>query len=57
MCESISGHSIKVEVNPAFVRANEVKTLCGDNSRLRSLVGDWQTPPLRDTLQWMLAAE
>jgi len=34
-----------------------VKTLCGDNTRLRSLVGDWQTPPLRDTLQWMLAAQ
>jgi nucleoside-diphosphate-sugar epimerase len=57
LCEDISGHSIRVEVNPAFVRASEVKTLCGDNSRLKSLVADWQTPPLRETLEWMLAAE
>jgi len=35
MAEAITGHSIRVEVNPAFVRANEVKTLCGDSSRLR----------------------
>jgi len=57
MCSDISGHSIRVEVNPAFVRANEVKTLCGDNSLLRTLVADWQTPPLRQTLEWMLAAD
>lgn len=57
MCESISGHTIEVQVNPAFVRANEVKTLCGDNSRLRSIVGDWQSPALRSTLEWMLAID
>ncbi len=27
--ESLTGHSLKVEVNPAFVRANEVRRLCG----------------------------
>lgn len=57
MCTSISGHQIRVEVNPAFVRANEVKTLCGDNSLLRTMVDDWHTPPLRQTLEWMLAAD
>lgn len=57
MCSDISGQSIRVEVNPAFVRANEVKTLCGDNRLLRTLVADWQTPPLRHTLEWMLAAD
>lgn len=56
MCREITGHDIVVEVNPAFVRANEVKTLCGDNARLRSLVGDWKTPQLKETLNWMLAA-
>ncbi|THF63113.1 NAD-dependent epimerase/dehydratase family protein [Pseudothauera nasutitermitis] len=54
MAEAITGHRIQVEVNPAFVRANEVKTLCGDASRLRSLIGDWETPPLKNTLRWML---
>jgi nucleoside-diphosphate-sugar epimerase len=55
MCRSITGHDLTVEVNPAFVRANEVKTLCGDNSRLKSLVPGWQTPELSETLSWMLA--
>ncbi|RRV03740.1 NAD-dependent epimerase/dehydratase family protein [Pseudomonas sp. v388] len=56
MCRQITGRDIEVQVNPAFVRANEVKTLCGDNTRLRSLVHDWQTPPLHETLTWMLSA-
>ncbi len=55
MCTAITGHQIQVEVNPAFVRANEVKTLCGDNTKLRLLVDGWQTPPLDVTLSWMLA--
>lgn len=55
LCSELSGHTLEVEVNPAFVRANEVKTLCGDAGALRRLLGDWQTPPLRETLAWMLA--
>ncbi|MCK2089609.1 GDP-mannose 4,6-dehydratase [Thauera aromatica] len=54
MAEDISGRSIQVQVNPAFVRASEVKTLCGDASKLRALVGEWHTPPLEETLRWML---
>ena len=54
MCSEITGHEIITEVNPAFVRENEVKTLCGDNARLRGLVPEWQTPPLKQTLRWML---
>ncbi|MDN0076845.1 GDP-mannose 4,6-dehydratase [Crenobacter sp. SG2303] len=56
MCEAVTGHSIQIRVNPAFVRANEVKTLCGDATRLRGLIGDWDTPPLLETLRWMLGA-
>lgn len=55
MAEQISGHVLQVQVNPAFVRANEVKTLSGNPTRLRTLIGaDWQPPPLCDTLAWML---
>jgi nucleoside-diphosphate-sugar epimerase len=54
IAEGISGRLIPVQVNPAFVRANEVKTLCGDASKLRSMIGDWATPPLQETLRWML---
>lgn len=53
-CETLTGHRIEVTVNPAFVRQNEVKTLCGDSSRLRQLVPAWQPIPLDDTLRWML---
>ncbi|MCL1485664.1 GDP-mannose 4,6-dehydratase [Marinobacter sp. M3C] len=55
LCQKLTGHSIDVQVNPAFVRANEVKVLCGDASRLRQAVPGWQPQPLEQTLQWMLA--
>ena len=54
MAEGISGHPMRVEVNPAFVRANEVRTLCGDPAKLCSLIGEWDSPPLEETLWWML---
>ena len=57
MAEHITGHALPVQVNPAFVRANEVKTLLGNPTRLRALVGtDWASPPLQGTLRWMLEA-
>jgi len=56
MARAISGHDIEIKVNPAFVRSNEVRTLCGDPTRLRGLIGPWDTPPLQDTLRWMLEA-
>lgn len=57
MCSAITGHQLEVEVNPAFVRANEVKILCGDNTRLCELVKGWKTPKLEETLSWMLSAD
>lgn len=54
MAETITGHSMRVEVNSALVRDNEVRTLCGDSSKLKGLIGGWDTPPLEDTLKWML---
>ena len=38
-------------------KEDEVKTLLGNPARLRALVGtDWASPPLQDTLRWMLEA-
>ncbi|WP_145514995.1 GDP-mannose 4,6-dehydratase [Yersinia massiliensis] len=54
LCEAITLHNISIRVNPAFVRANEVKMLCGNASKLRSIVKGWNAPPLETTLQWML---
>ncbi|AIO40601.1 GDP-mannose 4,6-dehydratase [Burkholderia sp. AU19243] len=57
MCRDISGHDLSVEVNPAFVRANEVKMLTGVPDKLRAAVPDIAPIDLRSTLRWMLAAD
>jgi GDP-6-deoxy-D-talose 4-dehydrogenase len=57
LCEELTGHSIRIEVNPQFVRANEIKELCGDISLLNQLTQHQLHPiPLRETLKWMLEA-
>ncbi|MBU9126035.1 GDP-mannose 4,6-dehydratase [Burkholderia multivorans] len=53
MMEQIAGYSIEVRVNPAFVRANEVRRLQGDGSRLLAAVGELEDIPLENTLRWM----
>ena len=55
-CEQLSGHRLEVRVNPAFVRSNEVKSLWGSAAHLRKLIGEWQTPELKETLRWMLTS-
>jgi GDP-6-deoxy-D-talose 4-dehydrogenase len=56
IAKTITKQEIAVRVNPAYVRDNDVKFLCGDPARLRSLIGNWQTPPLEETLRWMLSS-
>lgn len=53
MLAEISGHTLSIRVNPAFVRSNEVKVLRGDNTKLRAVVGEVKDYSLRDTLEWM----
>jgi nucleoside-diphosphate-sugar epimerase len=57
MARSLAGYDFEVRVNPAFVRANEVKTLTGSRARLEAAVGVVPDIALLDTLRWMLAAE
>lgn len=54
LCSEITGHEIEVTVNPEFVRAQEVQSLCGDPARLNSLVNMGDRIPFADTLAWML---
>jgi len=54
LCEGITGHDIEIEVNPEFVRENEVKVLTGDNNLLKKTIGNWKKYALEDTLRWML---
>ncbi|MYN43710.1 NAD-dependent epimerase/dehydratase family protein [Pseudoduganella sp. FT93W] len=56
MMGEIAGYQINVRVNPAFVRANEVVRLVGDNARLSAAIGALEPVPLADTLRWMYTA-
>ena len=56
LCAEITGQEIAVEVNPAFVRAQDAPLLVGDNSLLQQAIGDWQSINLKNTLTWMLGA-
>ncbi|MYN30572.1 GDP-mannose 4,6-dehydratase [Duganella levis] len=56
MMGEIAGYKINVHVNPAFVRANEVVRLVGDNRRLIAATGALDMVPLADTLRWMYSA-
>ena len=54
LVQRISGHHMDIEVNPAFVRSDEVKVLCGSRARLESVIGPLSMPPFEDTIRWML---
>jgi nucleoside-diphosphate-sugar epimerase len=54
LAEELTGYMPEVQVNPAFVRANEVKKLVGSKRALEQAIGPVADVPLRETLQWML---
>lgn len=56
MMSEIAGYHIDVHVNPAFVRANDVLTLSGSNSKLTAVIGQLDPTPLSETLRWMYRA-
>lgn len=52
----ITGHRPEIITDPALVRANEIKVLTGDRSRLSSLLGpeDAGARDFTETLRWMV---
>jgi nucleoside-diphosphate-sugar epimerase len=54
LCSEIAGYRIEVQVDPAFVRANDVLTLSGSNEKLARVIGPLAPPALIDTLRWMV---
>ena len=54
LCAGIAGYRIDVQVNPAFVRDNDVLTLSGSNEKLARVIGPLDPPSLLETLRWMV---
>jgi len=55
LVREVSGRDFNVQVNPAFVRPNEVKTLLGSRAKLEGCIGRLDSFELRETLRWMLS--
>ena len=53
MVAKIVDYDINIQVNPAFIRANEVRSLHGSAKRLQGIIGEWESPALFETLKWM----
>lgn len=49
----LAEYEIKVHINPAFVRANEVHCLIGSNALLKTMIADYPAYQLHETLEWM----
>lgn len=54
MAGALAGYQIEVSVNPAFVRANEVRKLIGSTEKLKEVVGLVPEISIDETLVWML---
>lgn len=53
--ESLSGHTMQIRQNPAFVRSGEIAVLEGDNTRLFTALPELIRPiPFEETLAWMM---
>lgn len=52
--EGITKHAINVEVNPAFVRPNDIAILSRSSAKIETLLGPLNHPLLEDTLSWMV---
>ena len=57
MASTISGHTLDVRVNPAFVRTNEISVLRGSHDKLTQATGFEPHFALNDTLNWMLNSD
>ncbi len=53
LMNEIAGYEIKISVNPAFVRKNEIKTLTGSSKKLFNLLGEIKQVEFKTTLRMM----
>lgn len=57
LLSGLTGHTMDVQVNPAYVRANEVHRLCGSPEKLLACIGSRSQYKLTQTLELMLSVE
>lgn len=57
MMAELAAYKIEKRINPAFMRANEVRRLVGSNGKIRSETGSASSTPLMHTLDWMYHAK
>lgn len=57
LMNKISGYEIKVEVNPSFVRKDEIEILCGSSKKLFNLFGEIKIDLLENILIKMFENE
>ena len=50
---NITGIKMEVEVNPLFVREDEIKILSGDSRKLETIIDVIWKYSIEDTLCWM----
>ena len=53
LMNEIAGYEIQVQVNPAFVRKDEIKSLTGSNEKLISMIGNVEHKNLKEMLKDM----
>ena len=56
MMNDMVKHEIKVEVNPSFVRKDEIKSLTGSTDKLFQIIGYVEQKDFKDTLRDMIEA-
>jgi len=56
LMEKIANYEIKIEVNPAFIRKDDIKKLTGSNKKLFNIVGEIKQKEFENTLKQMYEA-
>tara|TARA_B110000908_G_C10154022_1_gene402759 strand:+ start:84 stop:950 length:867 start_codon:yes stop_codon:yes gene_type:complete len=55
LLENITGHSLTIETDSAFVRPSDIKRQCGNNTKLYNTTSNLTQPiNIKETLKWML---
>jgi Nucleoside-diphosphate-sugar epimerases len=56
IAQDLACHNFQVDVDVSLIRANEIRALWGDRSKLNALLGRSEITPLPETINWMLTS-